>query len=180
MQRKEEIRMTSPSITDDQLAQWDKLCEEATEGPWELFPKLCGPDGQTVMCPEGGPICEVGDPYPRSSNKPQENMELICASRTALPALLKDRKKLLAQLVTMREALELFRVQQLSTADTKRLFLRALDSSSDYTGKVVVDREEWEWMKAGMQELSARHISVAFSEGLRSRLDALRKQGGRR
>lgn len=60
----------------------------ATPGPWEIAPLLCGPDGQGVYQSESfGPICEVGDPYPRGDNRPQENMVFIAAARQDVPAL---------------------------------------------------------------------------------------------
>jgi len=42
----------------------------------------------------GGQICEVGDPYPRGDNNPQENMEFIANARTDLPAVLDAAVKL--------------------------------------------------------------------------------------
>lgn len=45
------------------------------------MPEKCGPEGQAVYEEASfGPICEVGDPYPRSSNRPQENMEFITSA----------------------------------------------------------------------------------------------------
>ena len=44
--------------------------EAATEGPWEVAPEKCGPNGQGVYQVEsGGCVCEVGDPYPRGGNR---------------------------------------------------------------------------------------------------------------
>jgi hypothetical protein len=48
--------------------------------PWVLMPKRCGPDGQGVFTADMGPICEVGDPYPRGDNHPQENMAFIAVA----------------------------------------------------------------------------------------------------
>lgn len=63
--------------------------DAATEGPWIVMPPETGPDGQGVYHAESlGPICEVGDPYPRGDNHPQENMEFIAAARENVPALL--------------------------------------------------------------------------------------------
>lgn len=78
-------------MTGEEVRAALKLAEAATAGPWEVMPKLCGPDGQGVytMDPpsEGGKVCEVGDPYPRGGNNPQESMEFIAAARTLVPAL---------------------------------------------------------------------------------------------
>ncbi len=63
-----------------------ELCNKATLGPWEVFPPLCGPEGQTVyQVDSGGPICDVSDPYPRGDNKPQENMMFIAQAREGWP-----------------------------------------------------------------------------------------------
>lgn len=63
-----------------------ELCNKATGGPWILFPEKCGPEGQWVLHEDGGgEICEVGDPYPRGDNKPQQNMEFIAAAREGWP-----------------------------------------------------------------------------------------------
>ena len=63
-----------------------ELCNKATPGPWEVFPPLCGPEGQTVyQVDSGGPICDVSDPYPRGDNKPQENMMFIAQAREGWP-----------------------------------------------------------------------------------------------
>lgn len=49
-----------------------------TKPPWILMPELCGPEGQGIYQQESmGIICEVGDPYPRGGNRPQETMEFL-------------------------------------------------------------------------------------------------------
>jgi len=74
-------------------------CEAATSGPWVLSPPLCGPDGQGVyQLSSGGPICDVGDPYPRGENRPQENMEFIAEARTDLPDALAEIERLQTEL----------------------------------------------------------------------------------
>jgi len=60
----------------------------ATPGPWHVAPPECGPDGQGVYDPELGQIVEVGDPYPRGNNHPQENMEFIAHASEDIPALI--------------------------------------------------------------------------------------------
>lgn len=67
----------------------------ATEGPWMVMPPLCGPDGQGVYQESSlGPVCEVGDPYPRGDNRPQESMDFIAAARTDVPALVAEVRRL--------------------------------------------------------------------------------------
>lgn len=67
-----------------------EVCELATPGPWIVMPEVCGPDGQSVYHEETlGPICDVGDPYPRGDNRPTENMRFIAAARTGWPDAIK-------------------------------------------------------------------------------------------
>ena len=71
------------------------LCDKATPGPWIVMPEKCGPDGQTVYQEESlGPICDVGDPYPRGGNHPTENMHFIAMAREALPYWIKRAQKM--------------------------------------------------------------------------------------
>ena len=61
-----------------------------TPGPWVADPpEAFGPDGHAGVWHEesGGPICWVGDPYPRGDNHPVENMRLIAAAPEQLAAL---------------------------------------------------------------------------------------------
>lgn len=68
----------------------------ATPGPWIVAPELVGPDGQGVYHAESlGPICEVGDPYPRGDNHPQENMAFIAAAREDVPDLVAAIRRVL-------------------------------------------------------------------------------------
>lgn len=57
------------------------ICEAATPGPWAVD------DGFLDVISEenGGPICEVGDPYPRGDNHPKENMQFIAEAREGWP-----------------------------------------------------------------------------------------------
>lgn len=83
-------------MTRDELKRLKELCEQATPGPWVLAPELCGPEGQGVYHKESlGLICEVGDPYPRGDNHPQENMELIVAARTYMMPLIEALEDLM-------------------------------------------------------------------------------------
>lgn len=60
------------------LGQIRERRSKITKPPWILMPEVCGPEGQGVYQRETiGLICEVGDPYPRGNNHPQENMEFI-------------------------------------------------------------------------------------------------------
>ena len=84
-------------LTDERLAEIEARCNAATPGPWTLMPEMCGPDGQGVYEESGlGIICEVGDPYPRGDNHPQENMEFIAAARADVPDLLAEVRRLRA------------------------------------------------------------------------------------
>ena len=63
-----------------------ETCNEATPGPWDVFPEVCGSEGQTVFQVEsGGDICDVADPYPRGENRPTENMQFIAEARAGWP-----------------------------------------------------------------------------------------------
>jgi hypothetical protein len=66
-----------------------------TPPPWILMPELCGPEGQAVYELDSmGPICEVGDPYPRSSNRPQANMTFIAHAPDDMRALIAENEAL--------------------------------------------------------------------------------------
>ena len=63
-----------------------EICQKATPGKWSLWPEKCGPEGQSVIHDDtGGVICDVGDPYPRGANRPQQNMEFIVAAHKGWP-----------------------------------------------------------------------------------------------
>ena len=62
---------------EQRLAEISARLKVITPPPWIVMPELCGPEGQGVYNEDGGPICEVGDPYPRGKNRPQENMAFI-------------------------------------------------------------------------------------------------------
>jgi len=63
-----------------------EICQKATPGKWSLWPEKCGPEGQSVIHDDtGGVICDVGDPYPRGANRPQQNMEFIVAAHEGWP-----------------------------------------------------------------------------------------------
>lgn len=78
-----------------------------TPGPWILAPEKCGPQGQGVYQESSlGPICEVGDPYPRGDNHPQENMEFITSSPTDIAALVAEVERLNGVLVEIDDELK--------------------------------------------------------------------------
>lgn len=63
--------------------------------PWALVPEVCGPDGQMlVQVTSMGCIVEVGDPYPRGDNRPQENMAFFLHAPTDIDALLAEVERL--------------------------------------------------------------------------------------
>lgn len=81
-------------LTPDEQADINAIKErldKTTPGPWQLLPvDGIGPDGATIYNVEDyGPICHVGDPYPRGNNHPQENMDWIVAAHDQdIPRLL--------------------------------------------------------------------------------------------
>lgn len=84
----------------EQLNAIKERTEKATQGPWIVAPEECGSEGQGVYESEGfGCICEVGDPYPRGNNRPQENMDFIANAREDVPTLV-------AEVERLRKALE--------------------------------------------------------------------------
>lgn len=77
--------------THDWLEAIEARCAAATPGPWEV-------DGLTVFeTKTGGMVYDVGDPSPRGSNHPKENMEFAAHARTDIPALLAGIRGLLAE-----------------------------------------------------------------------------------
>ncbi|MDF1510703.1 hypothetical protein PZE06_21440 [Robertmurraya sp. DFI.2.37] len=82
-------------MTNEDLQAIKERAEKATAGPRVLAPELCGPEGQGVYEPDSfGCICEVGDPYPRGNNRPQENMEFIANAREDVPKLVAEVERL--------------------------------------------------------------------------------------
>jgi hypothetical protein len=68
-------------MTDEQLAELEALAEKATPGPWEIddWFGITNPDGDDVGCVDS-----------------RESAELIAASRTAIPSLIAEVKRLRA------------------------------------------------------------------------------------
>jgi hypothetical protein len=76
------------SIDWDRVEAIHERWKSTTQGTWVVMPPVCGPDGQGVYHDESmGLICEVGDPYPRGDNRPQENMEFIAFAHADVPWL---------------------------------------------------------------------------------------------
>lgn len=82
--------------TDREVEIIERL-KKITPLPWFLEPENCGPGGQGIFNEDGGPIVEVGDPYPRGNNHPQENMDFIVHAP-------EDVEWLLTELTRLREA----------------------------------------------------------------------------
>lgn len=82
-------------MNQEQLNAIKERVEKTTPGPWIVAPEKCGPEGQSVYESDSfGWICEVGDPYPRGNNRPQENMEFIAHAREDVPALITEIERL--------------------------------------------------------------------------------------
>lgn len=89
-------------MTEEELDAIENRANAATPGPWWVMPELCGPEGQGVYESASlGQICEVGDPYPRGLNHPQENMDFIAHTREDVPALVAEVRRLKALLQPM-------------------------------------------------------------------------------
>ena len=96
----------------DRLDEIQARADAATDGPWVLMPPLCGPDGQGVYETEDyGPICEVGDPYPRGRNNPQENMEFIAHARADVPRLVAALRAVLDACSTYEKTQAIYRIE---------------------------------------------------------------------
>lgn len=90
-------------LSTEELQAIKERCKKATSGPWILMPEVCGIEGQGVFETDSfGCICEVGDPYPRGNNRPQQNMEFIANARQDIP-------KLLAEIERLRETIKIAR-----------------------------------------------------------------------
>jgi len=104
--------MTAPTpITDEQLAQWEKLCEEATEGPLECHQGVVDGVKQCHFFVEAKSkrlyVARVQSDT-HNTIEAEANAKLFTASRTALPALIAEVKRQRVESVVMREALEFY------------------------------------------------------------------------
>lgn len=92
--------MSANHLSDDELARLDALAQAATPGPWETFSwTSIRPKGRTqnvaatyLQIAEGG-----GQLYPA-----HENAAFIAASRTAIPALVGEVRRLRRQLAGLQ------------------------------------------------------------------------------
>lgn len=75
---------SDPFITPEQVREWERLCERATPGPWFDATNKIG------CRPTGKGLAEVD--FDRD-----EDRELCVEARTALPALLAERRRVLRQ-----------------------------------------------------------------------------------
>ena len=103
-----------------------ETCNNATPGPWDVFPEVCGPEGQTVFQIEsGGDICDVADPYPRGENRPTSNMRFIAKAREGWPHAIERATKAEALNRELIEVLD-FLLHRKYTGDTEERILGAI------------------------------------------------------
>ncbi|KYG89020.1 hypothetical protein A0U40_13415 [[Bacillus] sp. KCTC 13219] len=123
---------------------------KATPGPWIIEPEKCGPEGQGVFETDSfGCICEVGDPYPRGNNRPQENMEFIAHAREDVPALIAEVERLKTELAKSEKCFEImekvsFKLQAKNKELQNRLDVTEL---AEAKGRMAVERlkESVDW-----------------------------------
>ena len=91
-------------ITDNQLAEWERIANAATVGPWFSVGAPWG-NGTLVNAgtedPHGGhAVCDTELMIDRSENiqgEPQCDADFIAAARTAVPALIAEVRRLRAE-----------------------------------------------------------------------------------
>lgn len=81
--------MTEP--TPDQYAEWRRLADEATDGPWEAYSLPAVPPGQWQMVGVGQVDNEMGH---RIEAMFDDDAAFIAAARSAVPALLDEVERL--------------------------------------------------------------------------------------
>lgn len=79
-------------ISNEQLAEWERLANEATEGPWKSF-----------LTREFGSVSMANDPttevcYADTDENFANDCNFIAAARAAVPALIEDVRRLRAEL----------------------------------------------------------------------------------
>ncbi len=86
-------------ITDDELAEWQRLCDAATPGPWRLDGRHDYDDGSEfgidmIVANNGEPVV-IADSgvYPPHG----QDAEFIAAARSAIPRLLEEVRRLRAE-----------------------------------------------------------------------------------
>ena len=94
---------TTPELTDQYLAELERLCEKATPGPWATYAPSGGEYGKKYesmgVRDEQGAICMSNQPgwaYPEQ----WDNGSFIAASRAALPALIAEVRRLRVAVAT--------------------------------------------------------------------------------
>jgi hypothetical protein len=100
-----------PSITQSQLAEWQRLSDEATSGPWQKWNEGHGPRDLapfSVVTSAGGDDPNEGNDTTIAERATRPNAAFIAAARTALPLLLAalaERERELAEARSARDAL---------------------------------------------------------------------------
>lgn len=78
------------AVTDQQLAQWERLAKEAAPGPW----KQNGDTGQVIQTQRSDlPALEIVDTT-QNANRGIENARFIAAARQAVPDLAAEVRRL--------------------------------------------------------------------------------------
>lgn len=78
-------------VTEEQLAEWERLTEAATEGPWDVMTR--------EQWEEGFPFCADGtNPYTFPVDIDAPDAAFIAAAREAVPALVAEVRRLRALL----------------------------------------------------------------------------------
>ena len=74
-------------ISEEQLQEWQRLANEATEGPW----KRCGLDGVMSMSDDADPI--IVSCYSTVITQQSKNADFIAAAREAVPQLITEVRR---------------------------------------------------------------------------------------
>lgn len=89
-------------ITDADLDRWQAEADAATHGPWFVTPEHNSSAGQEIVtdpeadCCGAGEVVTTGSAYPRGCNSPEETMRFIAHSRTLVPLLIAEVRRLRA------------------------------------------------------------------------------------
>lgn len=80
------------AITDADLAAWQKLCDEATAGPWFAIQIIHqGVEGWDLV---SGPDNDPSEQYSLVEMMDENDFRLMSAARTAMPMLISEVRKL--------------------------------------------------------------------------------------
>ncbi len=109
-------------ITDEDLNEWQRIVDEATEGPWEW----CSDDDTDGFAVAGSldkrrrrkwALCSCGVGYESCGiNTSQENIDFIVMARAAVPALIEELRASRRTVEVLKEAL----------IETNKLLLRVI------------------------------------------------------